>query len=384
MVEGWWHGTSRGSDTAAPIACYFEHAGTAIRGWGADASGVFSISGGVVHSQGRVAWVSDYFGRRSVRHSGVLLQSHVMRGLCYAQPDDVGGWELRWHSGPTWTPATGQLLGRGLDAWLSGNHVDAARSFLDASSVDALPEVALAAATLSAHTGAFEVARQRLSAARGQAHMAGVFGSDAFVAAVEGAWRWLPGIADSSGFADPLGEEDTRSYSYHPDPNTAVEEMAEISRELWVAGEELSADDLASVHGGDPDLMNSLAWSLYEANNSLEAALAVARLGYERGRSRFLAHTVCALLVRMGRWDEARPLFAEWMFGLGRSQKELQARWSLSFRPTFLDVVAHGKAQDAAELLIELGDPIPWLRLELERAAQGEAVTLAWPGPEGE
>jgi hypothetical protein len=381
MVGGSWFGWYVQSGAKVAMACYLEQHRDIVRGWGGDQNGVFGIHGSVSRLDGRVAWIKTYLGRHSIRYSGVLHAVGEMRGLWFISYDLVNAWELRQLNEAPLDDAVRDLVSCGIAAWLSGDYNEAGLSFVKAAGIEKRPELALAAAALLKQSFSIAAAKEQLLFAQDWLKLKATRDADAVSLAINNTWAKL-GLDDHDGQEAELAFGTSEPLRGNSANNVVKDDGRGAAHALQDAEKILhtgTAADLDAPHGGNPDLMNSLAWSKYEAGKDLDGALTLAQLAYQRARNRFSAHTLCAILVRLGQWENARPLFAEWMFGLGRSKAELRLRWDLCFRPTFQDIIDHGDAGDAADLFGELGDPLPWLRDELLRAARGEEFSLLWP-----
>jgi hypothetical protein len=351
-----------------------------LRGWGVDPVGVFAISGLVSKLDERVAWTKKYIGQHFVRYSGASGPS-TMHGLWFINPQYINAWALKWISDPVWQKPTGELISRGLTAWIEGDYEKATHSFVSASALEEIADVSLAAAALLEHLGSIQAAKDQMVRARTLVSRTAIKGFAGIEIGIQNALRRL-GMLDSEIEMPESTVLISKDIAGDREDNGNADQLLLDVEAKDAKTQRDIGDHYATLHGGDPNLMNSIAWSMYLSDQELDAALDLARIGYSRGKSRFVAHTLCAILVRLGRWQEARPLFNEWMFGLGRSIGELRSRWNEQFRSTFIDAIRHGHAEDAADLLGELGDPLPWLRDQLTRSARGEDVLIEWPADE--
>lgn len=102
----------------------------------------------------------------------------------------------------------------------------------------------------------------------------------------------------------------------------------------------------------DADDLNSAAWSLYSARHRLEDAVVLARRSFEHSAELESLNTLAALLLRIGRWTEARPMLQRWLREV--ASERIVGAWK-EFVWLFRDALASNQEEQFVQLLRQGG-----------------------------
>jgi tetratricopeptide (TPR) repeat protein len=120
--------------------------------------------------------------------------------------------------------------------------------------------------------------------------------------------------------------------------------------------------------------LNSLAWNLYTANIDLNEAGRLAKKAVEiNPESPHSLQTLAAILVRLDKWDEAKPRIKRWVQIV--DAEALKHSWH-DFRLLFFDAIKNGHAVELAALLECRSDDTVWALLRSALRATDDSSNI--------